>query len=156
MISVEGLMLTSYRLLFQMSRPVLLTLFQMLWFVDFLHNIDSFVAGAVISPSMEDSWTFSVNAANSEVYKLRGSFFHPALCDLQIKRNTGRSGCSHPKIEHLHYLTWHEASGVILLENFRLDEAYNEFIAVFQHLMQKNAKVGYRIYGKLQNILLIK
>lgn len=31
------------------------------------------LAGAVISPSMDDSYTFSVNAANSEVYKLRAT-----------------------------------------------------------------------------------
>ena len=30
------------------------------------------VQGSVISPSDEDSQTFSVNAANGEIYKLRG------------------------------------------------------------------------------------
>lgn len=30
------------------------------------------LGGAVIAPSTEDSFTFSVNAPNGEVYKLRG------------------------------------------------------------------------------------
>ena len=32
-----------------------------------------FLAGAVIAPSIEDEYTFSVNPTNGEVYKLRGN-----------------------------------------------------------------------------------
>jgi len=42
------------------------------------------LTGAVIAPSTEDSYTFSVNAANGEVYRLRGKHFCTLLLGFEL------------------------------------------------------------------------
>lgn len=107
------------------------------------------LAGAVISPSDEDSHTFTVNAISGEQYKLRGGCYLPA--NIHVTRQPYRQASTLTAVHQMYsvlisLLWWHSgihaASGCPFARVISFSRS-SFFVFVSQPLMPKRGNTGW-------------